>query len=583
MSTTLEVDVAIIGGGPAGSTVGSLLKKYKPDLGVLILEREKFPRDHIGESQLPFISRILEEMGVWDQVEAAGFPIKVGATYRWGRKDQLWDIEFIRNGHFEPALRPAPFAGQRLQTAFQVDRGRYDEILLNHSESLGCDVRQQTDVTKVLHEGDQVSGLQVRGASGESLVRAKHYVDCSGYVGVMRKALGVEVEEPSALKNIAIWDYWRDAEWAVTLGIEGTRAHILSLGYGWIWFIPIGNGRTSVGLVVPASYYKQQGVRPAELYKQALASDQMICHLLRDATAEGTIRTTKDWSFLASRVVGPNWFICGEAAGFADPILSAGMTLAHKGARDVAYILLELERGQLDGSWLREQYNTTVRRQIGQHIRFADFWYSQNGQFSDLKDHAREISQDAGLHLTSDEAFRWLGTGGFIDNTASTNMGGFKLTITKSIASLFLDESVNYNIFGKTHFLLDLTGATQSWVANFHEGRIRRSPSYFRDGKYLPMIGFTEFLARGLTQERTTEQIFQAMENLRTDYLASRPEDAPYFPMLVIEALEAMILDGWVKCRTVEGFTGWPRFTLDTDQFVHDNRDASRVPSSDTP
>src|SRR5690348_4922960 len=109
----LSFDVAIIGGGPAGSTAGTILKKYAPELKVAILEREKFPRDHVGESQLPPVCTILNEMGCWDKVEAANFPIKIGATYRWGKSPELWDFEFIPATVFENEPRPAKYEGQR--------------------------------------------------------------------------------------------------------------------------------------------------------------------------------------------------------------------------------------------------------------------------------------------------------------------------------------------------------------------------------------------------------------------------------------------------------------------------------------
>ncbi len=102
-----EYDVAIIGGGPGGSTCATFLKKYMPDLKVLILEREAFPRDHVGESQLPPVCRILHEMGCWEKVEAANFPIKIGATYKWGRSQELWDFEFIPAEGFIDEPRPA--------------------------------------------------------------------------------------------------------------------------------------------------------------------------------------------------------------------------------------------------------------------------------------------------------------------------------------------------------------------------------------------------------------------------------------------------------------------------------------------
>jgi flavin-dependent dehydrogenase len=303
-------DVAIIGGGPGGSTVGSLLKTYEPSLKVVILERERFPRDHVGESQLPGIGPILHEMGVWDQVEAANFPIKVGATYRWGRTQDLWDFEFLPDGKLRPEPRPAKYEGQRRQTAFQVDRAVYDQILLDRAAELGCEVRQETSVKSIRRTGDRVEGLVL--ADG-SEIQAKHYVDASGHSGILRRAMGVEVECPTTLQNIAIWDYWHNAEWATTLGVGGTRVQVMSLGYGWLWFIPVGPDRTSIGLITPASYYKEQGKSPENLYLEAVASDPVIAPLVRNARREEGLSTTKDWSFVANRLCGENWFLVGDA------------------------------------------------------------------------------------------------------------------------------------------------------------------------------------------------------------------------------------------------------------------------------
>ena len=138
-----DYDVAIIGGGPGGSTTASLLKKYMPSLRVAVVEREVFPREHVGESQLPLISGILNEMGCWEKVEAANFPIKLGATYRWGSSPDLWDFEFIPFGQFKDEPRPVQrYGGQRMFTAFQVERSIYDKILLDHAGELGASVLQ---------------------------------------------------------------------------------------------------------------------------------------------------------------------------------------------------------------------------------------------------------------------------------------------------------------------------------------------------------------------------------------------------------------------------------------------------------
>jgi len=252
----MTYDVAIIGGGPSGSTCAAILKKYAPSLDVAIFERELFPRDHIGESLLPPISSILEEMGCWDEIEAAGFPIKVGATYRWGRHPELWDFDFVPKKQFRNEPRPAKLEGQRRLTSFQVDRSLYDKILLDKVAAIGCKVRQGTKVNRVEAKDGRIDSLELD--SGEKVI-ARYYVDASGNSGILRRSLDIECRYPSTLKNIAIYDYWQNADWAVEIGVGGTRIQVLSLGYGWIWFIPIGPTRTSIGLVIPVDYFKSSG------------------------------------------------------------------------------------------------------------------------------------------------------------------------------------------------------------------------------------------------------------------------------------------------------------------------------------
>ena len=343
LSCMAHIDVAIIGGGPAGSTAGTFLRKHGTDPRVLILERETFPREHVGESQLPGASRILDEMGCWDKVEAANFPIKVGATYKWGRSEELWDFDFVPVERVSSEPRPGRYEGERRGLAFQVDRSVYDTILLDHAASVGCEVRQNARVVRVDREGDRVTGLELD--SGER-VEARHYLDASGHSGVLRRAMGIAAEPATGLQNIAIWDYWRNAEWAETIGAGGTRVQVISVGYGWIWFIPLGPDRTSVGLIVPAEYYRAQGVRPEDLYVRALGEDARLAGLIANATREGKLETTKDWSFLAERHSGENWMLVGEASGFADPILAAGMTIAHFSAREAAFTILEADLGR---------------------------------------------------------------------------------------------------------------------------------------------------------------------------------------------------------------------------------------------
>lgn len=537
---SLKTDIAIIGGGPSGSTCGGFVKKYSPDTRVLILERETFPRDHIGESQLPLIGRILDELGVWDRVEAAGFPIKIGGTYRWGTTDDLWDFDFLPYGKFDDAPRPGKYEGQRRRTAFQVDRSLYDKILLDYAEELGCEVRYQAPVREVRKKGDYVEGLVL---GDGTVVEAKWYVDATGHSGFLRRAMGVEIDEPSSLKNIAGWDYWRNAEWAVSLGIGGTRIQVLSLGYGWIWFIPIGPDRTSIGFVCPADHYKKSGMSMEQLYVQALNEEPRVRRLLTNATREDRFTTTKDWSFVAKRMTGPNWLLVGEAAGFADPILSAGMTLAHAGAREAAFLMMEAERGG-NIPWMASNFTRRNERRVRQHIRFADYWYKANANFTELKDYTSEIARDAGLEMSGDQAFQWLGTGGFAEeDMEAAGIALVRLDQLHSLTGRLSASPATSTIDGNSIFLLRLTGAEQVAVARFENGGVKQKMALRRDGKILPLYGLFGLMVEGLQTSPRLGEAFGFIQREMGDAF-----DHELHARLT-ECLEAMIREGWVKAR----------------------------------
>lgn len=537
-----QYDVAIIGGGPGGATTGTMLKKYAPELRVLILEREKFPRDHIGESQLPPISPILNEMGCWEKVEAANFPVKIGGTFRWGKSANAWDIQFIPFSEYKPEVRPGKFEGSRRFTAFQVTRSVYDEILLRHAEEMGCEVREETRVLEVSHSGDQITGLRL--PKGET-VTARYYVDASGHAGILRNALGIQTHCPTRLKNMAIWDYWENGEWKVDIGVGGTLIQIISLGFGWIWFIPLGPTRTSVGLVCPQTYFKTSGKTPEELYAEAVRSDPTLQRLLAKATSRNQICITKDWSFVSERTAGENWFLVGESAGFADPILSAGLTLTHIGGKEAAYSMLAMFRGEHDPEWLKKYYDLNQRRRVRQHIRFADFFYASNGQFKDLREHCREIAEEAGLELTPDAAWRWLSQGGFTNEViGQPAMAGFDLDSARQVAQMltreeFTWEASNYNVFK-----LNLEGAEQEFVPAYEDGKIHKTSCYFRGNYRLPLIGMYGLVIQILMYASDIETIFNDLIAL----LKTRfpPSQARVAFRQAIQVLEIMVSEGWV-------------------------------------
>lgn len=573
----IECDVAIIGGGPGGSTLGTLLRKYESQISVHIFEREKFPREHVGESQLPPIGDVLEEMGCWDKVEAANFPIKVGATFRWGRKAELWDFEFLPLADFKDEPRPAKYAGQRRQTAFQVDRSIYDEILLRHAEEFGCRVHEETQVVSVEHEADRVTHLVLNDGRR---VKARWYVDASGHSGLLRRALGVEVTVPTALQNIAIYDYWENAKWAVEIGVGGTRIQVMSLKHGWLWFIPLGPTRTSLGFVCPAEHYKSLNTTPEKLYQEVVQADPRIAALVAGATCRGRVVTTKDWSFVSSRAFGENWFLVGEAVGFADPILSAGLTLTHTGARELAYTILALDRKEHEASWLKRNFEETQQKRVRQHIRFADFWYAANGQFVDLRENCQLIASEAGLNLTSNAAWRWLAQGGFTNDCVSqAGIGGYDLSAMKQVAQLFTTLPAKWALNDLNVLRLDLLSAKETTIPVYSKGKIVAVKCYVRGERRLALSGLFATLVKLLRQPTDIATIHNSLQKTFAQQL--EPQHTRVAMQHHMQALEVMISDGWVVGKFDPRKSKLSMTTPDEGLHIHKHSEPAVPPRDD--
>jgi flavin-dependent dehydrogenase len=567
-------DVAIIGGGPGGSTTGTILRKYDPKIRVFIAEREKFPREHIGESQLPAIGAVLNEMGVWEKIEAANFPIKIGATYRWGQQAELWDFEFIPFSQFKLERRPAKYSGQRMLTAFQVDRAIYDQILLDHAKEMGCDVFEETAVVTVDREGDRATGLNL---SDGRRITADWYIDSSGHSGILRRSMGVGTYVPTKLKNIAMWDYWDDAEWAITVGHGGTRIQVLSLDNGWMWFIPIGETRTSIGFVCPQEYYKQRGASPEELYNEAIDKQPRVKELIRHARREGRTRVTRDWSFISDRMTGENWFLVGECAGFADPILSGGLTLTHTGGRECAYSIHSLRRNEHDPAWLKEMYGERQRRRVAQYIRFADYWYAFNGQMGDLHQCTKEIAESVGLDLSPKVAFRWLSLGGFgHEDFLFPGLGGFDLLAVKQVNKIFSQaDEAGWELNSFNTFALNFAGAERGHMPVYTRGKVLKAQCYVRKGHWMPAAGLYGLVIETLKRFSYIVDIgkeFTRQANVEASTIGMTPS---HFVAQAMSTLETMLLEGWVNGRVDKTK---PMFRYDhlgpgIETNIHENRD----------
>jgi flavin-dependent dehydrogenase len=362
-----DFDVAVIGGGPGGSSAATALAR----LGrrVLVLERDRFPRFHIGESQLPWSNEVFRALGVHEAIAAAGFVQKWGASFRTP------DGAAERYADFEDAVEtPTP------QT-FQVPRAKFDEILLRHSARSGADVRE---AHRVLDLAFDPSGVTVRFAVGdeqEQSVRVGAVVDASGRAGFLVKRQGRHELDP-LLRNIAV-----HAQYEGIPRLEGRRAGDIRMltrpDMGWIWLIPLSETVISVGAVIPQDVHNRESrPTPEASLDHYLASTRAAPALMQDARRVSPARFDADYSYLGTRMAGERWVAVGDAAAFLDPIFSTGVLLAMQGGLDAAEAIdAGLRAGDLSARRFAD-YEALVRRRYHHFRRFAVGFY--NPHFRDL-------------------------------------------------------------------------------------------------------------------------------------------------------------------------------------------------------
>lgn len=352
---TEPFDVAVVGAGPAGCTAAGLLAKNGHR--VIVVERERFPRYHIGESLVPGVRPVLEELELADRVECFGFTEKPGVTLRWGRQREPWTIMFNEVGGYPHA--------------YQVVRSEFDYLLLQQARRLGAVAVEEATVREFLFEGDRCVGIRFERAGSPTEVRARCVVDASGQSAMLGRRNG-SIEWDMELKNVAVWTYFQGAR-RLPGEIAGNIL-VENLPDGWLWVIPLHDGTHSVGWVTRAERAGGRGRFEDGLQRMIEDSDESS-RLLAASRQVATFRTARDWSYQNRRFHGPGYLLAGDAAGFVDPVFSTGVFLAMAGAslaaRAIHRSLEEPEREE----FLFRRYTELYQDFLGVVVSFVHYFY----------------------------------------------------------------------------------------------------------------------------------------------------------------------------------------------------------------
>lgn len=307
-------DVIVIGGGPGGSVASTLLARERKK--VLLLERESFPRYHIGESLLSGTADLLKKVNVLDKVEKAGYIKKLGVTWIWGKSRDPWTV------YFKDALA-IPY-----DYGYQVERGPFDKMLLDNARENGVNVLERHQVTDLKWEDGRLTGVTYQSLDSgvQKSVEAPWTVDASGQSGFITKQMAQQ-QWDEKLRNMAIWSYWKHARRPD--GVDSGNTLLPTFDEGWWWFIPLRDNITSIGAVIDRQNYplvQKQGLK--EYYLSAIKKTPELSGRLATAEMVDDIRVTKDWSYIYDKFYGKGFIAVGDAACFIDPLLSTGVHLA---------------------------------------------------------------------------------------------------------------------------------------------------------------------------------------------------------------------------------------------------------------
>ena len=361
-------DVAIIGGGPAGSTAATLLSKA--GRRVIVLERDKFPRFHIGESLLPFSMQTFTRLGLQEKLRA-GFLENFGGEIAEAGGEKAAKFYF-KDGF-----------GSRTDRSYQVTRSKFDKMLLDHAAESGAEVREETLVENVDFDRDGAMLSLRRDARSRVLgraearlsenIRARYVVDASGRNSVIGNKFKLK-KSYQHLQKLSLFAHYEGLEREE--GIDATLTRMVRTLQSWFWVIPLENDRTSIGIVLEAADFKSSGLSAEEFFERAIAEQPLVRNRIGAGRRVSQVYTAADFSYRSERLTGDRWLLAGDAAGFIDPVFSSGVFLAVLAGEQAADVLHEVLDHPKRARRLFRHYERLINRAMDVYLRFVESWYA---------------------------------------------------------------------------------------------------------------------------------------------------------------------------------------------------------------
>jgi flavin-dependent dehydrogenase len=327
-------DCIVMGGGPSGSTVATLVAKE--GFKTLLVERERFPRRHVGESLMPDSYFVFKRLGVLDKMKKSGYAQKVG-------------VQFVNHMGRESA----PFLFRwndphECSETWHVPRPEFDQMLFENAAEHGADCRQGVRVLDVLMEGDRAVGVKLQyedesSAKQTQEVHAKVVVDATGQQAILSSKLGLRRVNP-ALKKCAIWGHFRGCHRDTSDGGVYTIVLHTDQRKSWFWFIPQADDVVSIGVVGDNEYMLKRDGTPKDIFFEEVAKCSALQWRMKDAEQVDELIVAKEFSYLTDRSAGDGWTLVGDAWGFIDPVYSSGVFFALKSGEVASDCVVEALR-----------------------------------------------------------------------------------------------------------------------------------------------------------------------------------------------------------------------------------------------